>query len=51
VVGGLLLGVSLALVSGYVGSQLVPLAALVILMLVLTLRPSGLFASTQSRRV
>lgn len=51
VVGGLLLGVSLALVSGYVGSQLVPLAALAILMLMLTLRPAGLFASTQSRRV
>lgn len=51
VVGGLILGISVALVSGYVGSQVVPLAALVILMLVLTLRPSGLFAQTQARRV
>ena len=41
VVGGLMLGVSLSFVSGYVGSQLVALAALVILMLVLTLRPGG----------
>lgn len=51
VVGGLLLGLSLSFVSGYVGSQLVALAALLILMLVLTLRPGGLFSSTHARRV
>ena len=51
VVGGVLLGLSLSLVSGYVGSQVVPLAALVILMLVLTLKPAGLFAQAQARRV
>ncbi len=51
VVGGLLLGVSLSFVSGYVGSQLVALAALAILMLVLTLRPGGLFAQSAERRV
>ncbi|WP_435743334.1 branched-chain amino acid ABC transporter permease [Nocardioides sp. SYSU DS0663] len=51
VVGGLLLGLALSFVSGYVGSQLVALAALVILMLVLTLRPGGLFAQTTARRV
>jgi len=51
VVGGLILGVSLSFVSGYVGSQLVALAALVILMLVLTLKPGGLFAQAQERRV
>ncbi|MBC2934821.1 branched-chain amino acid ABC transporter permease [Nocardioides sp. zg-1228] len=51
VVGGLVLGVSLSFVSGYVGSQLVPLAALAILMLVLTLRPGGLFAQAPERRV
>jgi len=51
VLGGLILGVSLSFVSGYVGSQLVPLAALVILMLVLTLRPGGLFAQAPERRV
>lgn len=51
VVGGLLLGISLSFVSGYVGSQLVSLAALVILMLVLTLKPGGLFAQATARRV
>ncbi len=51
VVGGLLLGLSLSFVSGYIGSELVALAALVILMLVLTLRPSGLFAQAKERRV
>ncbi|CUR61574.1 Branched-chain amino acid ABC-type transport system, permease component [metagenome] len=51
VVGGLVLGLSLAFVSGYVGGQLVALAALLILMVVLTLRPGGLFASTSTRRV
>ena len=51
VVGGLLLGVSLSLVSGYVGSELVPLSALAILMLVLLLRPQGLFSRARERRV
>jgi branched-chain amino acid transport system permease protein len=51
VVGGLLLGLALSYVSGYEGSALVPLAALVILVLVLMVRPGGLFSSTQERRV
>ena len=51
VVGGLILGLSLSFVSGYVGSQLVALTALAILMLVLTLRPGGLFSQAQARRV
>ena len=51
VVGGLLLGLSLSLVSGYVGSELVPLTALAILMLVLLLRPQGLFSRVSERRV
>ncbi|MGH3518042.1 MAG: branched-chain amino acid ABC transporter permease, partial [Haloechinothrix sp.] len=51
VVGGLVLGLSLSLVSGYVGSELVPLAALVILMAVLLLRPGGLFSHVAARRV
>lgn len=51
VVGGLLLGLALSLVSGYVGSELVALASLAILMLVLLLRPQGLFAATRERRV
>lgn len=51
VIGGVLLGLSLSLVSGYVGSELVPLAALVILMAVLLLKPGGLFATVRERRV
>ena len=50
-IGGLVLGISLSLVSGYVGSQLVALAALGILMLVLLLRPQGLFSQARERRV
>ena len=51
VVGGLMLGLALSYVSGYEGSALVPLAALVILVVVLMVRPGGLFSSTQERRV
>jgi branched-chain amino acid transport system permease protein len=51
VVGGLILGLALSYVSGYEGSSLVPLAALVILMIVLMIRPTGLFAATRERRV
>lgn len=51
VAGGLILGLSLSLVSGYVGSELVPLASLVILMAVLLVRPGGLFAAVRARRV
>lgn len=51
VVGGLLLGLSLSFVSGYLGSELVALASLGILMVVLLLRPGGLFAQAQERRV
>jgi branched-chain amino acid transport system permease protein len=50
VVGGLLLGLALSYVSGYLNSSLVSLAALVILMLVLLVRPSGLFSSSVQRR-
>jgi branched-chain amino acid transport system permease protein len=51
VVGGLVLGVALSYVSGYEGSSLVPLAALLILVAVLMVRPTGLFSSTKERRV
>jgi branched-chain amino acid transport system permease protein len=52
VVGGLLLGLALSYVSGFVpsGSALVNIAALVILMVVLLVRPGGLFSSTTARR-
>ena len=51
VVGGLLLGISLSYVAGYAGSSLVTLAALGILVVVLMVRPSGLFARTVTRRI
>jgi branched-chain amino acid transport system permease protein len=50
-VGGLILGLALSYVSGYEGSSLVPLAALVILVAVLMVRPGGLFAAAKERRV
>jgi branched-chain amino acid transport system permease protein len=51
VLGGLILGLALSYVSGYEGSALVPLAALVILVVVLMIRPGGLFSTTRERRV
>ncbi len=51
VIGGILLGVGLSYVSGYEGSSLVPLAALVILVAILMVRPTGLFSTTRERRV
>ena len=51
VVGGMLLGLALSYVSGYEGSALVPLAALVILVVLLMVRPTGLFSTTRERRV
>jgi branched-chain amino acid transport system permease protein len=51
VVGGIVLGLALSYVSGYEGSSLAPLAALVILVLVLLVRPTGLFSATAERRV
>jgi branched-chain amino acid transport system permease protein len=51
IVGGLILGVLLNYVTGYVGSNLPELAGLAILVLVLMFRPSGLFASTAPRQV
>lgn len=53
VVGGLAIGLLLSYVSGFVpgGSALVPVAALAILVVVLLVRPQGLFARTAARRV
>ncbi len=50
-VGGLVLGLALSYVSGYAGAEMVTLGALVILVAVLMVRPSGLFTRTQARRV
>ena len=51
VVGGLLVGLALSYVSGYLGSELVALAALAILVAVLLARPQGLFGRTTERKV
>ncbi len=51
VIGGLVLGLALSYVSGYEGSALAPLAALLILVVVLMVRPGGLFSATRERRV
>src|SRR5580700_6403311 len=51
VIGGLVLGLALSYVSGYEGSALAPLAALVILVVVLMVRPGGLFSATRERQV
>jgi branched-chain amino acid transport system permease protein len=51
VVGGLILGVVLSYAGGYLGSDLVPIFGLGALMLVLMVRPAGLFSTTAVRRV
>jgi branched-chain amino acid transport system permease protein len=50
-VGGVVLGLALSYVSGYWGAELVTLGALVILVTVLMVRPSGLFSHAEARRV
>ena len=51
VVGGLSLGLVLSYVSGYLGSDVVGLGALVVLVIVLMVRPNGLFGRSAGRRV
>ncbi len=51
VVGGLLLGVVLSYAGGYLGSQLVEIFGLAALILVLMVRPTGLFAARATRQV
>jgi branched-chain amino acid transport system permease protein len=51
VVGGLSLGLVLSYVSGYLGSDIVTLGALVVLIVVLMVRPNGLFGTGARRTV
>jgi branched-chain amino acid transport system permease protein len=51
VVAGFTVGIGLSYVSGYLGPELVTMASLVILVLVLSLRPNGLFGRDLARRV
>src|SRR6516164_1069504 len=51
VIGGLLLGVALSYAGGYLGANVTSLVALGILIVVLMLRPAGIFSGAQVRRV
>lgn len=51
IAGGLILGVALNYVGGYLGSDLVPMFGLGALVLILMVRPSGLFSAATTRRV
>lgn len=51
VAGGLIVGCALSYVSGYLSSDIVTVGALVVLIAVLMVRPSGLFAGRGGRRV
>ena len=49
VVGGLVVGLLLAYVSGYLGATVAPMAVLVLLVVVLLGRPDGLFSRAKAR--
>jgi branched-chain amino acid transport system permease protein len=51
IAGGLILGVALNYVGGYLGADLVPIFGLGALVLILMMRPSGLFSTRATRRV
>ncbi|MCE0536404.1 branched-chain amino acid ABC transporter permease [Kineosporia rhizophila] len=51
VIGGLLVGILISLVTGYLGAGVAPLGVLALLVLVLLVRPAGLFASVKARQV
>ena len=50
-VGGLITGLCISYVGGYLGSGLEPLGALALLMVALMSRPEGIFSRPQARRV
>lgn len=50
-VGGMVMGLALSYVSGYLGAEVVTLGALAILIAVLMVRPTGLFTPTRERQV
>jgi branched-chain amino acid transport system permease protein len=51
VVGGLGVGLALSYVSGYLGSEITPIAVLVLLTGVLLVKPTGLFSAAKARQV
>ena len=50
-IGGLVTGLSISYVGGYLGSSLQPMAALAVLMIALMARPEGIFSRPAARRV
>jgi branched-chain amino acid transport system permease protein len=50
-IGGLITGLCISYVGGYLGSGLQPLGALVLLTVALMARPEGIFARPPARRV
>jgi branched-chain amino acid transport system permease protein len=50
-VGGLITGLCVSYVGGYLGSSLEPLGALALMMVALMARPQGIFARHEARRV
>ena len=50
-IGGLIAGLAISYVGGYLGSGLEPLGALALLMAALMVRPEGIFARPPARRV
>jgi branched-chain amino acid transport system permease protein len=51
VAGGVFLGVGLSYVAGYVGPNLTSIVAMGLLVVVLMLRPAGIFSSARLRQV
>lgn len=51
VLGGMLIGLGMSYVSGYFGSELATLAALVIVVIVLSVRPDGILSRPTARKV
>jgi branched-chain amino acid transport system permease protein len=51
VAGGVILGVGLSYVGGYAGSELTSIVAMGLLVVVLMLRPAGIFSSARIRQV
>ena len=50
-VGGVITGLAVSFVGGYIGPDLEPMGALVLLLIVLMSRPQGLFGGVAARRV
>ncbi|MFV2195230.1 branched-chain amino acid ABC transporter permease [Nocardiopsis sp. LOL_012] len=51
ILGGLLMGLAMSYVSGYVGPEVATLAALAVVVLVLSVRPDGILSRPKARKV